>query len=158
MNKLLLRIARTCSTYFCLSIVVFIFILPIFLAYSSGQVIEHECTGGEELLARNLRIKNYKAAAVSVTKFSPLHDKVSEEIGKEIKRELKNYSRDLTNTYKYRGELEKLADFRNDHLIREIIQQKESNLHFLVSSSFPRNKKVNKMITFRTKNQIRKIQ
>ena len=64
-----------------------------------------------------------------------------EETGKEIKRELKNYSKDPTNTYKYRGELRKLADFRNDHLITEI-QQKAPNLHCLVSSSFPRNKKV----------------
>ena len=111
------------------------------MAYSSGRVIEHECTGDEELLVKNLGIKNYKAAAVGVTKFSPLHDKVLEEIGKEIKRELKNYSKDPTNTYKYRGELEKLADFRNDHLIREI-QQKAPNLHCLVSSSFPRNEKV----------------
>ena len=102
-------------------------------------MIEHECTGDEELLVKNLGIKNYKAAAVGVTKFSPLHDKVLEEIGKEIKRELKNYSKDPTNTYKYRGELEKLADFRNDHLITEI-QQKAPNLHCLVSSSFPRNK------------------
>ena len=114
-------------------------------------------TGDEELLVKNVGIKNYKAAAVGVTKFSPLHDKVLEEIGKEIKRELKNYSKDPTNTYKYRGELEKLADFRNDHLIREI-QQKAPNLHCLASSSFPRNKKVNNAITFRTKNQIRKIQ
>ena len=111
------------------------------MAYSSVRVIEHECTGDEELLVKNLGIKNYKAAAVGVTKISPLHDKVLEEIGKEIKRELKNYLKDLTNTYKYRGELEKLADFRNDHLIREI-QQKAPNLHCLVSSSFPRNEKV----------------
>lgn len=92
-----------------------------------------------ELLVKNLGIKNYKATAVGVTKFSPLHDKVLEEIEKEIKRELKNYSKDPTNTYKYRGE--KLADFRNDHLIREI-QQKAPNVHCLVSLSFPRNKKV----------------
>ena len=90
---------------------------------------------------KNLGIKNYKAAAVGVTKFSPLHDKVLEEIGKEIKRELKNYSKDPRNMHKYRGELEKPADFQNDHLIREI-QQKAANLHCLVSSSFPRNKKV----------------
>ena len=67
------------------------------MAYSSGRVIEHKCTGDEELLEKNLEIKNYKASAVGVFKFPPLHDKVSEEIGKEIKRELKNYSKDLTN-------------------------------------------------------------
>ena len=53
------------------------------MAYSSGRVIEHECTGDEELLVKNLGIKNYKAAAVGVTKFSPLHDKVLEETGKK---------------------------------------------------------------------------
>ena len=89
-------------------------------------MIEHECTGDEELLVKNLGIKNYKAAAVGVTKFSPLHDKVLEDIGKEIKRELKNYSKDPTNTYKYRGELEKLADFRNDPIeMREFLPTPE---------------------------------
>ena len=81
------------------------------MAYSSGRVIEHECTGDEELLVKNLGIKNYKAAAVGVTKFSPLHDKVLEEIRKEIKRQLKNYSKDLTNTYKYRGEQNNFTKF-----------------------------------------------
>ena len=56
------------------------------MAYSSGRVIEHECTGDEELLVKNLGIKNYKAAAVGVTKFSPLHDKVLEETGKNKER------------------------------------------------------------------------
>jgi len=37
--------------------------------------------------------------------------------------------------------LEKLADFRNDQLIKDI-QQKAPKLHCLVSSSFPRNKKI----------------
>ena len=50
---------------------------------ASGLVIEHESTGDEERLVKNLAIKNYKAAAVGVTKLSPLHDKVFEEIGKE---------------------------------------------------------------------------
>ena len=34
-----------------------------------------------------------------------------EEIGKEIKIELKNYSKDLTNTYKYRGEKNDFTKF-----------------------------------------------
>ena len=63
------------------------------------------------------------------------------EIGKEINRELKTYSKDPTNIYKYRGDLDKLADFRNDQLIKDI-QQKAPKLHCLVSSSFPRSKKV----------------
>lgn len=37
--------------------------------------------------------------------------------------------------------MEKLADFRNDQLIKDI-QQKAPKLHCLVSSSFPRNKKI----------------
>ena len=107
---------------------------------ASGLVIEHECTGDEERLVKNLGIKNYKAAAVGVTKFSPLHDKVLEETGKKIKRELKNYSKDPTNTYKYRGELEKLADFRNDHLITEI-QQKHPTCIALFLRHFQGTKK-----------------
>ena len=59
------------------------------MAYSSGRVIEHECTGDEELLVKNLGIKNYKAASVGVTKFSPLHDKVLEETGKKNKERTK---------------------------------------------------------------------
>ena len=113
----------------------------ICIAYSSGRVVEHECTGAEELLVRNLGLKNYKAAAVGVTKFSSLHDKVLVEIGREINRELKTYSKDPTNIYKYRGDLDKLANFRNEHLIKDI-QQKAPKLHCLVSSSFPKNKKV----------------
>ena len=65
-------------------------------------------------------LKNYEAAAVGVTKFLPLHDKVLAEIGREINRELKAYSKDPTNIYKYREDLEKLADFRNDHLVKDI--------------------------------------
>ncbi|XP_068693734.1 uncharacterized protein [Montipora foliosa] len=33
-------------------------VVKIFIAYSSGRVIEHECTGEEELLVKNLGIKN----------------------------------------------------------------------------------------------------
>ena len=53
-------------------------------------MIEHECTGDEELLVENLGIKNYKAAAVGVTKFSPLHDKVRRDWkrNKETTKEL----------------------------------------------------------------------
>jgi len=45
------------------------------------------------------------------------------------------------NTFKYRGDLDKLADFRNDQLIQDI-QQKAPKLHCLVSTSFPRHKKI----------------
>jgi len=75
-------------------------IVKIFIAYSGGRVVEHECTGAEELLVKNLGLKNYKTAAVGVTKFLPLHDKVLAEIGREINRELNAYSKDPTNIYK----------------------------------------------------------
>ena len=42
------------------------------------------------------------------------------EIGREINRELKTYSKDPMNIYKYRGDLDKLANFRNEHLIKDI--------------------------------------
>ena len=88
--------------------VLLIFVYQFLSLSSSFGYLWHipvvECTGDEELLVTNLGIKNYKAATVGVTKFSPLQDKVLEEIGKEIKRELKNYLKDPTNTYKYRGE------------------------------------------------------
>lgn len=61
-----------------------IFLCQICIMYSGGRVVEHECTGAEELLVKNLGLKNYKTAAVGVTKFSPLHDKVLVEIGREI--------------------------------------------------------------------------
>ena len=118
-----------------------IFLFQICIAYSGGRVIEHQCTGAEELLVKSLGLKNYKTAAVGVTKFLPLHDKMLVEIGKEINRELKAYSKDPTNIFKYRKDLEKLADFRNDQLIKDI-QQKAPKLHCIVSSSFPRNKKM----------------
>lgn len=63
------------------------------------------------------------------------------EIGKGIKRELKAYSKDPANTFKYRGDLDKLADFRNYKLIKDV-QEKAPKLHCLVSSSFPSQKKV----------------
>lgn len=121
--------------------IVSIFIFQICIAYSIGRVVEHECTGAEELLVRNLALKNYKATGSGVRKFSPLFENVLQEVGREIKRELKAYSKDPLNTFKYRGDLDKLADFRNDQLMQDI-QQKAPKLHCLVSTSFPRHKKI----------------
>ena len=50
-------------------------------------MIEHECTGDEELLVKNLGIKNYKAAVVGVTKlgsFSNDDGDGNEEVKKAI--------------------------------------------------------------------------
>ena len=121
--------------------IVSIFIFQILIAYSSGRVVEHVCTGAEELLVRNLALKNYKAAGSGVRKFSPLLENVLQEVGREIKRELKAYSKDPLNTFKYRGDLDKLADFRNDQVMQDI-QQRAPKLHCLVSTSFPRHKKI----------------
>lgn len=65
--------------------IVSIFIFQICIAYSRGRVVEHECTGAEELLVRNLALKNYKATGSGVRKFSPLFENVLQEVGREIK-------------------------------------------------------------------------
>ena len=89
----------------------------------------------------NLCLKNYKAAAVGVTKFAPLKDRVLVEVGKQVKREIKNYSKDPSTVFKYRGDLEQLAEYRNENLIKEV-EEKIPALHSLVATSFTRNKKV----------------
>lgn len=113
----------------------------IFIAYPSGRVIERECDGHEKVLVSNLGLKNYKAAAVGVTKFEPLRSKVVVEVGKQVKREIAKYSKDPSNLFKYRGDLEQLAKSHNDSFIGEV-EEKMPVLHTLIETSFRSSKKV----------------
>ena len=113
----------------------------IFVAYPLGRVIEHECDHYEKLVVSNLALKNYNAAAVGVTKFSPLNSKVVVEVGKQLKREMSKYSKDPGNYFKYRGNMEHLAEFQNETFIKDA-QEKLPILHTLIQSSFRSSKKV----------------
>lgn len=96
------------------------FFFQIFIAYFGGRVVEYECVCVEEFLVKSLGLKNYKIVVVGVIKFFLFYDKVFVEIGREINREFKVYFKDFVNIYKYRGDLEKFVDFRNDQLIKDI--------------------------------------
>lgn len=115
-------------------------LLQIFIGYSSGRVIEHECTGHEELLVKNLCCGNYRAAAFGVVNFVPLKKQVLVQVGKEIKKELRSYSRDSHAVFKYHGDLEKLAEYRNEQLMEEA-KKKVPIVHTLVTASFPKKDK-----------------
>ena len=106
-----------------------------FIAYSSGRVIERECIEGEKLLVKSIGLKHYKAAAAAVTKIQPLMKKTIEQIGQKLKVELRNYSRDPTAVFKYDGDVEKLANYRSEHLITDA-EQKLPILHTLICKSF----------------------
>ena len=75
-----------------------------------------------------MALKNYKAAAHGVRKFEPLQSKVLLEVGKQVRREITQYSKDPSNQFKYRGNLEKLAEFNNKSLLKEV-EEKVPTLH-----------------------------
>ena len=81
-----------------------------------------------------MALKNYKAAAHSVRNFEPLQSKVLLEVGKQVRREITQYSKDPSNQFKYRGNLEKLAEFNNISLLKEV-EEKVPTLHTLVKAS-----------------------
>lgn len=98
-------------------------------------MIERECNEGEKLLVKSICLKNYKAAAAAVTKIQPLMKKTVEQIGQKLKVELRNYSRDPNAVFKYDGDLQKLANYRSEHLIADA-EQKLPILHTLICRSF----------------------
>ena len=112
----------------------FFFFFQIFNAYPNGQVIEHETNPEEKMVVTNLALENYKAAAHGVMNFEPLKSKVLLELGKQVKREIKRYSKDASNVFKYRGNLEKLAEFTNESLLKDV-EEKTPSLHTFVEAS-----------------------
>ena len=110
-------------------------VFQTFIAYSLGCVIERECIEGEKLLIKSIDLKHYKAAATAVTKIQPLMKKTIKQIGQKLKVELRNYSRDPTAVFKYDGDVEKLANYRSEHLITDA-EQKLPILHTLICKSF----------------------
>ena len=92
--------------YYKISFIFTFISLQIFIAYSSGRVIEHECKDiNEELFVKNIALKNYKAAAAGVTKLAPLMKETTVQIAKELKKELRNYSRDPNAVFRYENYL-----------------------------------------------------
>lgn len=83
-------------------------------------------------LLTNLALKNYNAAAVGVTKLAPLNSKMVVEVGKQVKREISDYSNDPSNSLKNCGNLDQLTEFTNETLKLK----KLPGLHTLVESSF----------------------
>ena len=113
----------------------FFFFFQIFIEYPNGRVIEHETNPEEKMLAvTNLALENYKAAAHGVMNFEPLKGKVLLELGKQVKREIKRYSKDRSNVFKYRSNLEKLAEFTNESLLKDV-EEKIPSLHTFVKAS-----------------------
>lgn len=96
--------------------------------------MEHTTNPEEKMLVANMALKNYKAAAHGVRKFEPLQSKVLLEVGKQVRREITQYSKDPSNQFKYRGNLEKLAEFNNKSLLKEV-EEKVPTLHTLVKAS-----------------------
>ena len=86
------------------------------------------------MLVTNLALENYKAAARGVMNFEPLKSKVLLELGKQVKREIKRYSKDRSNVFKYRSNLEKLAEFTNESLLKDV-EEKIPSLHTFVKAS-----------------------
>lgn len=112
----------------------FFFFFQIFIAYPNKRVIEHETNPEEKMLVTNLALENYKAAARGVMNFEPLNSKVLLELGKQVKREIKRYSKDRSNVFKYRSNLEKLAEFTNESLLKDV-EEKIPSLHTFVKAS-----------------------
>ena len=112
----------------------FCFFFHLFIAYPNGRVIEHETNPEEKMLVKNLALENYKAAAHGVMNFEPLKRKVLLELGKQVKREIKRYAKDSSNVFKYRGNIEKLAEFTNESLLKDV-EGKIPSLHTFVKAS-----------------------
>ena len=112
----------------------FCFFFQIFIAYPNKRVIGHETDPEEKVLVTNLPLQNCKAAAHGVMNFEPLKSKVLLELGKQVKREIKRYSKDPSNVFKYRGNLEKLAEFTNESLLKDV-EEKIPSLHTFVKAS-----------------------
>ena len=112
----------------------FCFFFHLFIAYPNGRVIEHETNPEEKMLVKNLALENYKAAAHGVMNFEPQKRKVLLELGKPLKREIKRYAKDSSNVFKYRGNLEKLAEFTNESLLKDV-EGKIPSLHTFVMAS-----------------------
>ena len=104
-------------------------------------MIEHETSPEEKMLVANLALKNYKAAAYGLTKFEELNSKVVLEVGRQVKKEITSYSKDPSSVFKYRGDLEQLAEFKNGNLIKDI-EEKIPTLHYLVKASFRTSQKL----------------
>ena len=66
--------------------------------------------------------------------FEPLKSKVVLELGKQVKREIKRYLEDPSNVFKYHGNLEKLAEFTNESLLKDV-EEKIPSLHTFVKAS-----------------------
>lgn len=66
-----------------------------------------------------------------MTKIQPLTKKTIEQLGKKLKVELRNYSRDPNAVCKYDGDVEKLANDRSEHLITDA-EQKLPILHTII--------------------------
>ena len=86
-------------------------------------------TPKRKMLVTNLALENYKAAAHGVMNFEPLL-----ELGKKVKREIKRYSKDPSNVFKYRGNLEKLAESTDESLPKDV-EEKIPSLHTFVKAS-----------------------
>ena len=106
---------------------------------SSGRVIEHNCNDRESLLLKNLALKNYKSSAVGVVKFGPLRDHVFEQVGKEMRREIQMYTTTPDASLKYHGDIKKLADYRNDQLIKDAAE-KLPIVDTIIKAAFPGHK------------------
>jgi hypothetical protein len=118
-----------------------LFYWQIFVGYSLGCVIEHNCNDHESLLVKNLALKNYKSSAVGVVKFGPLRDHVFEQVGKEMKREIQMYTTTPDASLKYHGDIKKLADYRNDQLIKDAAE-KLPIVDTIIKAAFPGHKRV----------------
>ncbi len=118
----------------------FIFV-KIFIGYSSGRVVEYECKDGEKLLVKNIALRRYKAAAAGVVNVPSLMNETVIQIAKKLKVEIRNYTRDPEAVFKYDGEVEKLAQYRNEHLLTEPVD-KLPILNTLICHSFANVNKV----------------
>ena len=118
----------------------FIFV-KIFIGYSSGRVVEYECKDGEKLLVKNIALRRYKAAAAGVVSVPSLMNETVIQIAKKLKVEIRNYTRDPEAVFKYDGEVEKLAQYRNEHLLAEAVD-KLPILNTLICHSFANVNKV----------------
>jgi hypothetical protein len=93
------------------------------------------------LLVKNLALKNHKSSAVGVVKFGPLRDHVFEQVGKEMKREIQMYTTTPDASLKYHGDIKKLADYRNDQLIKDAAENLPI-VDTIIKAAFPGHKRV----------------